>query len=233
MLTARNRDEWQFLSVKSKSSGTKATASQNMGYNFIWGSWNVMGALRSFNKRESVVQHLRDWKIDICGLQETQMRITGHQNVNDYLLIHANKMFAEVRGSGLGFLVHRKLEPALKSFKIHSERICALLMNFQDARGNSNICFINIHAPTQDLAKQDPDLHDNFYIQLIEVYAFYSSKSNHVILLGDWNARLGSRSRSDDRLLIGPHTMEGRRNQNHDYEGRVGQDGQRTSADHK
>ena len=46
------------------------------------------------------------------------------------------------------------------------------------------------------------------------MYAFYSSKSNHVILLGDWNARLGSRLRSDDRLLIGPHTMEGRRNQN-------------------
>ena len=144
-----------------------------------------MGSLRSCVKRESVVQHLRDWKIDICGLQETQMRITGHQNVKDYIFIHANKVFADVCGSGLGFMVHRKLEPALKTFKIHSERICSFTMEFNASKGISTLCFINVHAPTHSVARTHQDLHVNFYNKLEEVYNSYARKANNVFILGD------------------------------------------------
>ena len=92
----------------------------------------------------------------------------------------------ESRLSGVGFAIKSKLAKSLPSLpKGVSDRIMTLSLSLHN---NSSAILVSCYAPTMNATEQEID---NFYDQLREVISKVSY-SDKLILMGDFNARVGS-----------------------------------------
>lgn len=84
---------------------------------------------------------------------------------------------------GVGFLVSRKLKPAIIGFNAINERLCTLCV-----RGKfKNISLINIHGPTEE----SPDDEKEKYYESVERALNACPRYDVKIVLGDLNAKIG------------------------------------------
>ncbi|XP_055691300.1 craniofacial development protein 2-like [Lutzomyia longipalpis] len=105
---------------------------------------------------------------------------------------------------GVGFLVSRKVKPAVIGFKPISERLCTLRV-----RGKfQNISLINVHAPTEDSSESEKD---NLY-DLVEQALNACPRYDVKIVLGDMNAKIGREP--VHRRYTGDHSLHENSNDN-------------------
>jgi exonuclease III len=64
---------------------------------------------------------------------------------------------------------------------------------------------INVYAPHSELTKTKPELTNAFYEKLQQTYDRYKTKGAIVLVLGDLNARIGSK-KSELEIHLGAHT---------------------------
>lgn len=147
--------------------------------------------LRTAESLQELESALTNLKWDILGISE--MRRVGEEieERDHYIMYHKG----EIEGHrGVGFLIKLKHKVKVKEFEGISDRIVILHMNIPEYKKDWTI--IQVYAPTEQASKSDID---DFYNKLSEIVRRYYC--NHLILMGDFNAQVGTREEGEEFIL--------------------------------
>ena len=95
--------------------------------------------------------------------------------------------------TGLGFAVANSRWSKVSSSRVYSDRIAVLILRASEKLGFKFFSIINLHAPTLASTRENPVKSEEFYLLLQEVLSLHLGKHEEVILMGDWNVKLGKR----------------------------------------
>ena len=137
-----------------------------------------------------VSQDLFSLRIDFAALQETQGKLDVSQPFGPHYRVI---LFPKGASSGLGFAIANSQWPKVFSSHVYSDRIVVLTLRDSAKLGSKFLSIINLHAPTLASTRDNPAGADEFYSLLQEVLSLHRGKFEDVMLLGDWNAKLGKR----------------------------------------
>ena len=115
----------------------------------------------------------------------------------------------------LGFFVHNHMVQSVRKIREYSERNSTLELHMDGPEGDIVYIFVNIHAPTNTLSLAKPSICEKFYTDLENIFRDCKRKTQNVVILGDWNARLADRKWMDGNG-IGRFALSGLRNSNGD-----------------
>ena len=135
-------------------------------------------------KTAVISQELKRLNIDIAALQETRLPSNGSLKEEDYTLFWQGKAPEEHRVHGVGFAVRNSLLSSVEPPSKGTARILSLRLT--TTLGPVNI--MSAYAPTLCSTAEEKD---DFYGQL-ETAIKEIPASEHLYLLGDFNARIGS-----------------------------------------
>lgn len=139
-------------------------------------------------RRTAIIAHeLKKFNIHIAALSETRRPGDGQLNERGggYTFFWKGKSIKEPRIHGVGFAVSNKLLGSLLSLPVGiSERLMVLELRLAK---NKIATVISAYAPTL----QSPDTVKEEFYGLLETTLSQIPKDNKVILLGDFNARVG------------------------------------------
>ncbi len=146
--------------------------------------------------------------IDIVGIQEhrwiTQDNISQQwSDDRDFLFIYSTA--SSERVGGVGVLVRKKHVPAIRSMENISSRI--LVVHFE---GNPRTSIVVVYAPTEMATADEKDL---FYKDLSDTI-INIPPHRLVVVLGDFNARIGMNSLKQYPQVIERHLYHEKSNNN-------------------
>ena len=121
--------------------------------------------------------------VDIVALQETRLAEAASLREKDYTFYWHGKPKDEKREHGVGFAVKNSLLKMIEPPSNGSERILTMRLNTTSCP----VTLISVYAPT---LMASSDTKDEFYENLCATLLKVPS-SDQVVLLGDFNARVG------------------------------------------
>ena len=158
---------------------------------------------------------MRENGLYVLAMSEVRRNDSGEEDVgDDFIFVWQGRCDDGSRG-GVAFLLSPEAAKAWRkggsvSNSSDSGRILAL--NFKLGGNEGSWGIISVYGPTSQCST---DQKDRFWNELQETYDFFS-KDQIVHVIGDFNARVGSRRQqdcSDIQEAIGPHGL-GKRNEN-------------------
>ena len=158
----------------------------------IFGSWNVRTLLDHDDREERrtaiIGRKLRDYRVDIAALSET--RLSEESSLEEvgagYTFFWRGKPEGIARTSGVGFAIRTSLARNLESLPTGvSDRLMVLRLKL---KRQTYATIVSAYAPTMT---HTDEVKDSFYEDLDRIISSTSIKDK-LILLGDFNARVGS-----------------------------------------
>ena len=177
-----------------------------------FGAWNVRTLMdcatsdRPERRTAIVARELRRCRIDIAALSETRRAEEGHlkEEKGGYTFFWKGKATDEPRIHGVGFAIKNQLISQLSELPVGiSERLMTLRLVLDN---NQTATVLSAYAPT---LVSDEEVKETFYACLDEALSKIP-KEDKIILLGDFNARVGR----DHHLWKGTIGKEGTGNIN-------------------
>lgn len=157
------------------------------------GSWNVR-TLTEPSRLNQVCREFSNYGMLILGMCETRWPDSGEFRTSDGLtFLYSGKETAEVRSSGVGLLLSKEARKALIEWKPHSDRI--LTARFRTRA--RNLTCIQCYAPTETA---EYNVKENFYSTLDRTLSTVQ-RGDIMILLGDFNAQVGSSNASLEDVM--------------------------------
>lgn len=170
-------------------------------------TWNIRTLMdtKTDNRPERrtaiISRELRKFNIDIAALSETRHAGEGQlkEHGGGYTFFWKGKGEDQPRIHGVGFAIKNELIPLLDQLPVGiNERLMTLRLKLMN---NQRATVISAYAPT---LKSDDEQKEAFYKQLDELLSKIH-RSDKIILLGDFNARVGR----DSTLWAGTIGKEG------------------------
>ncbi|XP_046986182.1 craniofacial development protein 2-like [Schistocerca americana] len=137
---------------------------------------------------QTMVPEIKQYKLDLVVVQETGWLGEGTHKEDGYTLFYGGCV--DKHEFGTGFVIHNKAANSVKEFKAVNKRISYIVLGNQE----SDITFINVHAPTED--KTD-DKKEEFYHQLEQTIESTPTR-NIRIVLGDFNGKAGKKEEEEE-----------------------------------
>ena len=167
----------------------------------VVGAWNVrtlLGTTRSHVRPTAIVsRELSRYNIDVAALSET--RILGETRIDEvgggYTFFLKGKDLGERHYHGVGLAVRTSLLPLLNGKYPHgvNERLMTVNLHLDGC----TLTLISAYAPTLCSSDEDKEV---FYKKLNEIIK-EAPVANKLLLLGDFNARVGTDHESWDGVL--------------------------------
>lgn len=165
-------------------------------------TWNVRGLLEP-GKLYILERELIREKVDICGVSETHWAGQGHWESNHYKIFMsgANKTGQK----GVAILVQKNLTKYILEYHSINDRLIKMTLDAQPTK----IHILQTYMPTCDGA--DEEIEEMY--QLIHENISNIPKKEPIIIMGDWNAKIGE-TRAEEYLkgTVGKYGM-GERNE--------------------
>ena len=139
---------------------------------------------KSSRKTAVINNELKRLNVDIATFQETRLADSGTVKGKDCTFFWQGKGSDEPREHGVGFAVRNSLLRMVEPGSGGSERLLTLRLNST----TDPVTLISVYAPTLSAT---PDTNDMFYENLATIIRNIPSKEQ-VVLLGDFNARVGA-----------------------------------------
>ena len=175
--------------VVSNNSGTNSTKRKNK---LIITTWNVRTMLEDYKsnrprRRTALIDlELENIKSDITALQEVRLSGEGQLRETGRTFFWKGVPDGQPRRAGVGFALKNTIADKLtEQPKVISERLMTLRLPLAT---NRYVTIINVYAPTMDHQEEEKEA---FYCQLRTLITSVPV-NNKFILLGDFNARVGS-----------------------------------------
>ena len=178
------------------------------------GAWNVRTLMDSETKNRPerrtalIAKELSRYNIDIAALSETRLADTGEitEQGQGYTFFWSGKAADERREAGVGFAIRSSLIRSLESLpKGISDRLMTMRLPLEQ---NNYISLISVYAPTMTYSDEEKEA---FYEALTSLVNEVP-KGDRLLILGDFNARVGTDYRVWEGVL-GHHGI-GRENSN-------------------
>lgn len=154
------------------------------------GCWNIQGIS---SKEVQVFRELHSYNIDIAVLTETKKKGQGNKYIDDYIYFWSGVEKTKRAKSGVIIAIKKKLETSITSWNPVNDRILTVDLKVKGRK----VRILGIYAPTDD---SDMTTKDEFFDKLSE--EIDNSKNQEIILLGDYNGRVG---KALDSKIIGQH----------------------------
>ncbi|GFR82568.1 endonuclease-reverse transcriptase [Elysia marginata] len=153
---------------------------------------------------ERLQEQLINFKLDIVGLSETKRKGEGLLELRNRRWIYeAGKTEDAPNAKGLALLINNNMKNFVEGFQRHSERI----ISFQIKLKGESLKVIQVYAPTSDY--EDTEI-EAFYEDLAK--AMEMEGRGNIIIMGDFNAKIGTKKKEEDLEWIGCHCI-GERNE--------------------
>ncbi|XP_061910695.1 craniofacial development protein 2-like [Entelurus aequoreus] len=149
-----------------------------------YGLSDDLQAISDARKTSVINDELVRLQVDIAVLQETRLVDSGTLRENNFTFFWQGKSAEETREYGVGFAVRNSLLGMIEPCQQGTERLLSLRLH--TTTGPVNL--ISVYAPTLSATR---DTKDEFYSQL-DALIDRIPKEEHLILLGDFNARVGT-----------------------------------------
>ena len=171
------------------------------------GAWNVrttndsVDSIRPERAIAIISRELENAHINICALSEVRREGTGNLIEKEYTYYWSG---GDKKEAGVGFAVANTLSNVTLDISNISDRLMTIRMQL---KSGNHLKLISVYAPIMQRSQEEKEL---FYSQLSN--AIKTNSDDHVIILGDFNARVGC----DWRLwpnVLGKHGV-GRMNSN-------------------
>ena len=147
------------------------------------GTWNVR-TMRTDGHWDILLEEVKRFGLDILGLSETHL--TGPETLlekGEFTVLLSSRRDNICR-EGVGILVSRRILQCLVSYEAISPRIITAKLKMKE--GMTNI--IQVYAPTTAHSDEESDkFYDALQLHLQKIH-----KKENVILMGDFNAKVGS-----------------------------------------
>ncbi len=159
----------------------------------ILGAWNVRTLLdnpranRPERRTALIARELHRYKLDIVALSETRFAGEGHlkEDKGNYTFFWSGRSSEERRESGVGFAIRNSIVSHLTSLPTGlSDRLMTLRIPIGN---NIYATLISAYAPTLT----NPDAAKDQFYQELDAVISHTSKKDKLIILGDFNARVG------------------------------------------
>ena len=204
--------------VGSHTHRTIPKCGQNLKSKLIVAAWNVRTMLdrnettdRPARRTALIAQELARYQIDIAALSETRLADEGSltEDQGAYTFFWKGLPLNEQRIHGVGFAIKSSL---LKTLHSSPTGISERLMRVRVPLSNNRFATIfSCYAPTLAASNEDSD---TFYARL-DSELRQTAQSDKIILLGDFNARVGNNYLAWQNVLgrhgIGKINMNGHR----------------------
>lgn len=172
------------------------TLSMKKGTRF--GLWNVRTMI-DIAKLEQVEKEMLRYKLEFLGLCETRWPDNGEYRTESGMsLIYSGKQPEFPRTSGVGILMSKNARKALIEWKPFGDRI--IMARFRTRV--RNITCIQCYAPTEAASDDDKNAFYSYLSKVLDEIHIGDIK----IVLGDFNAQLGSDNMGRERVM-GKHGM--------------------------
>ena len=166
------------------------------------GSWNVRTMFQA-GKTEIIIKEMLNYKVEILGLSETRWIGSGEENLSNGIKIlysgHLNQNANHTQGVAL--MLSKTAQKSLKSWEPHGPRILESL--FKTSKKEINLRIVSCYAPTNEA---DDTIKDDFYNKLDSVIRRKHSVKDILILMGDFNAKVGSNNNGYEQIM-GTHGL--------------------------
>jgi hypothetical protein len=131
-----------------------------------------------------LVEEMRKYGVALMGLSETKRKGQGEKQLDGgYCLRFSGVVGTGRAGEGVGIVVSEELDRKVCRWKAISSRIM-----YVDLVLEETVTVIQIYAPTEDY---DSAAKEAFYEELQKEMDEARERSKHVIIMGDWNGRIG------------------------------------------
>lgn len=157
-------------------------------------TWNVRTMARA-GKIHNAIQEMRRMNIEIMGVSEMRWPNTGEMKVQDHTVLYSGKTDG-VYEHGVGIIISPNVAKCIANFVPISERAMLLQVNASPIKIN----ILQVYAPTAD---KPEDQVIEFYHSINEIIEKIP-KHELLIVMGDFNAKLGAGNRSQH---IGEHGL--------------------------
>ena len=131
-------------------------------------------------------------RYDVLALQETKVKASTTRKTNEGDLIILGAKVDKKNIGGVGFIVHRSLEPSVESSEIISPRLAVLRINVNK---NTTLAIINAYAPTSAATEEEKD---EFYLEIEKVIK--NEKAYYKYVCGDFNATVNEPLNTSTRI---------------------------------
>ena len=172
---------------------------------FRIGTWNVR-TLRQTGKLAQAGKIMEKYGLMILGMSEVRWNECGELvTTNGHTMLWSGMPNSnDTHQYGVGMLVHKLVRNTIMSYKFISERIMLVRIRCK----YRNTTFIQCYAPTEEAQL---DVKESFYDMLSKTLT-ETAKNDLVILMGDFNAKVGS-DNLDIENVMGKHGI-GKMNEN-------------------
>ena len=177
---------------------------------------NIRGGLGGEVKRSNIFRELSQKRIQVAAIQETWYGANSSWTGPDGATIIALAPREREQGyPGLAFYCDPKWATLMGYSSLVSHRVAVLRFKLRKRLGGGIFSIINAYAPAVSAVKVNPEAREAFYSTLRSVYAVEKREARRVMLMGDFNAKIGSRE-NDTETFLGTHGL-GKRNTSGQY----------------
>ena len=167
-------------------------------------TWNVRTMYR-IGKTAVVAREMGKYGIDVLGISECRWAGFGRMRVQTGETLLYSGRDDDAHLSGVAMLLSRKAASCLISWSSVNDRIITARFNSRYIRTS----IVQVYAPTNDAEEEAKDI---FYEQVQNILDKIP-KHDIVILMGDWNAKVGDQ-RDGEEGVVGRHGLHGERSEN-------------------
>lgn len=169
----------------------------------VFGAWNVRtlldndGNLCPERKTAVVARELGRYNIDVAALSETRLADEGElvELRGGYTFYWKGGSQSDPRRAGVGFAIKTSIAKKLPEFPVFiSDRIITLRLHLNN---NNFLNIISVYAPTMG---NEDSIKERFYEELCQCISKIRP-SEQILLLGDFNARVGQDHESWPNVL--------------------------------
>lgn len=160
-------------------------------------TYNVR-TLSSYDRLLEFEEAIRNIKYDIIGISEMRRHGNKIEEYKNFIMCYIGQTPGQ---HGVGFIINKSLKNHIISFNGITERVATLNIKIQEHR----ITIIQAYAPTEAASELDIE---EFYATVEKAL---STAQKTIILMGDFNAKLGTPK--DDEYLVTKKHGYGERNE--------------------
>ena len=160
------------------------------------GTWNVR-TMYETGKTAQVATEMRNYRLSILGISESRWSGSGQRRLitGELLLFSGHGQENAPHTQGVALMLSRTTQRALIGWEGHGPRIITATFRTNERRINMDV--IQCYAPTNDSDDQDKE---EFYSRLLTIIQDRPER-NVIIVMGDFNAKIGSDNRSYEEIM--------------------------------